>query len=344
MGKKIKFTAVGDLLFATDYKTGNGRGLDCLSNEILDIFKSSDIVLANLECTLKGKEMVASEPRVIAAESQINSLLDAGINIVSLANNHAFDCFEEGFIKLKNKLVDFNIEFSGAGFDEKEAYKEIIINKNGIKIGFLFCVDKSTGADKFIDKSFCVGIFDEERICQKISEIKKKADHVIFYPHWGMERFRIPSPEQRKQAKVFIDAGASIILGHHPHVLQGAEFYKDAPIFYSLGNFISNPVFWEDGDFLTWNRYERTGAIVTAEFLEKGIENIKFIPVFDDGKKIQIDRSDYALNLFKNLNKMISSGIGKTKYRKEDYYVKYFIPLIKKIKSGEIKKYLNFFK
>jgi poly-gamma-glutamate synthesis protein (capsule biosynthesis protein) len=342
MKKKIKFAAVGDLLFATDYKTGKGRGLECLSNEILDIFKSSDIVLANLECTLKGKKMVASEPRVIACESQINSLLEAGINIVSLANNHAFDCYEEGFIFLKNKLIEFNIEFSGAGLDKKEALKEIIIDKSGIKVGFLFCVDKSTGADKFLNESFCVSFFDEERICKKISEIKRKADHVIFYPHWGMERFRIPSPKQRKQAKAFIDAGASIILGHHPHVLQGAEFYKEAPIFYSLGNFISNPVFWEDGDSLSWNRHERTGAIVTAEFLENSIRNIKFVPIFDDGKNINIDYSDYSINLVKKLNKMISSGINQTKFEKEKLYVKYLIPLMKKIKSGEIKKYLVF--
>jgi poly-gamma-glutamate synthesis protein (capsule biosynthesis protein) len=341
--KRVKFAAVGDLLFATDYKTGNGRGLESVSDEILNIFRSSDIVLANLECTLKGKTMVESEPRVIACDSQINSLLDVGINVVSLANNHAFDCHEEGFKKLKNKLIDFNIEFSGAGLDENEAFKEIIITENGIKIGFLFCADKSTGADKFLNETFCVSLFDEERICEKISEMKKKADHVIFYPHWGMERFRIPSPEQRKQAKVFIDAGASIILGHHPHVLQGAEFYKGAPVFYSLGNFISNHVFWESGDFLSWNRYERTGAIVTAEILENGIENIKIIPVFDNGEKINIDSSDYSVSLFKELNKMISSGISKTKFKKEEYYVRYMIPLIKKIKSGEIKKYLRSF-
>ena len=72
-----------------------------------------------------------------------------------------------------------------------------------------------------------------------------------------MERFRIPSPAQMDQARAFADAGASLVLGHHPHVVQGMEMVGNVPVVYSLGNFMSSHVYWDSGDYLNWNRFER---------------------------------------------------------------------------------------
>ena len=96
--KRIRFAAVGDLLLtAGPDDTISERGLEALSDGVLELFASCDIVFANIECTLAGCKTVPTEPRVVSTEKQIKSLRNTGINVVTLGNNHMFDCLDEGF-------------------------------------------------------------------------------------------------------------------------------------------------------------------------------------------------------------------------------------------------------
>jgi poly-gamma-glutamate capsule biosynthesis protein CapA/YwtB (metallophosphatase superfamily) len=230
------------------------------------LFASCDIVLANLECTLPGKEVIATEPRVFTNHVQVAGLAETGINVVSLANNHAFDAGNEGFGKLTALLDGNNIRWFGAGLTLSDAIRPCILEINGIRIAIFGAVDASSGIKRFAGSaSSGVPPLDCENLCKKIRDLSGAVDHIFISPHWGHERFRFPSPGQIKQAHAFIDAGASMVLGHHPHVIQGMEIYRKKPIVYSLGNFFVNHVYWDNGDYLTFNRFERTGCILLAE-------------------------------------------------------------------------------
>ena len=105
-----------------------------------------------------------------------------------------------------------------------------------------------------------------DRLVRQIQELRQHVDHVIVSLHWGEERFLIPSPVQVEQAHALADAGASMVLGHHPHVLQGLEVYRGVPIIYSLGNFVADEVHFTNGDAVRWDRVGQTGCILRADF------------------------------------------------------------------------------
>ncbi|RLB63698.1 MAG: CapA family protein [Deltaproteobacteria bacterium] len=335
----IRLAAVGDLLLTADPGGGPSRGLEALSCQIRDLFASCDLVFANLESTLPGKGRVPTEPLVLSSEKQIQSLKDSGINIVTLGNNHAFDCLDEGFQKLTDVLNGLDIPWCGAGLDYEEASRPIIAEVNGVSVALLGVVDKSSGPYSFADDSTSgVVSLNVERICQSIKNLKEKVDHVVISPHWGMERFRIPSLEQIEQAHAFVDANASMVLGHHPHVPQGLEFYSEAPIAYSMGNFLANTVYWSHGDHLTWSRFEQTGMILLAEINTDSVLNVEQIPVFDDGVTISIDKSGQGDQYLKKVNHLLSRGVTEKSYRREKFYVQTVKPIVAQLKWSKLKR------
>jgi poly-gamma-glutamate capsule biosynthesis protein CapA/YwtB (metallophosphatase superfamily) len=330
----VRFAAIGDLLLTTPRgAVAPGRGLEALSDELRQLFASCDIVLANLECTLPGKEMVPTEPRVFTSEAQVLGLAEAGINTVSLANNHAFDGGNEGFKKLTDLLDRQKIAWFGAGLTLSDAGRPLILDIKGIRLAIIGAVDASSGMNQFSGPSQSgVPQLDEKSLCQQIKLLSGNIDQIILSPHWGHERFRFPSPEQIRSGHAFIDAGAAMVLGHHPHVVQGMEFYKECPIIYSLGNFIANHVYWDSGDFLTWNRFERTGCIILAELEKCRIKSVKRIPVFDDGRSISIDASGRGERYLRNANQMLAKGVTRNRYRRENFRVSLILPILSRLR------------
>jgi len=336
----IRFGAVGDLLMSTrPGSESSGRGLESLSTGIRDLLKSCDLVLANLECTLPGSETVPTEPRVVSTEKQIASLRGSGIDVVTLGNNHMFDCLDEGFERLISMLKDLGIGWFGAGRDLTEAQHPAVVIMKGIRVAFLGCVDNSSGPFRFADTmSGGVAPLNPEDLCRRIEALRKDVEHVIVSPHWGRERFKIPSPEQIAQARSFVEAGASMVLGHHPHVLQGMEIYRGAAIIYSLGNFLANNVYWQNGDILTWSRFERTSCILVADLSADGVLNVKQIPLFDDGKMVQIETSDWGVRCLKKVNRLLSRGITNNRYKREKFNIEVFKPVISHLRWSELRK------
>ena len=335
----IRFAAVGDLLLTNTPGGSPGRGLEALSKDLRSFFSSCDVVLANLECILPGPEIVPTEPRVISTEKQMRSLRDAGINIVTIGNNHIFDCFDEGFQNTKSLLSEMGIRFFGAGKDIEEAFKPAIVEVNGIKTAFIGIVDRSSGQSRFATEiSSGAAPMLEECIIRKIQALRHEVHHIIISPHWGEERFRFPSPEQIRQARKFIDAGASMVLGHHPHVMQGMEIYKGAPIVYSLGNFFANEVHFENGDRVTWNRFERTGCMFSAEVDADRINNIRQIPVFDDGDTITMETSGWGKQCIRSVNHYLRKGVTPERYNRECFRVKILNPILSYLKWSKLRR------
>jgi len=337
----VRIAAIGDLLLTTrPGERSVGRGLETLSDEIRQLFQTCDIVLANFECTLPGEDVIATEPRVFTTESQTQGLAKAGINAVTLGNNHAFDAGDKGFCHLTELLEDLNISWFGAGLNLSAASDPLILTIKNIKIAIIGVVDASTGMKRFAGPaSSGVAPCDEQLLCRQIKDLRRQADHIIISPHWGDERFRFPSPNQVEQAHALINAGASMILGHHPHVVQGMELYQNSPIIYSLGNFFANHVYWENGDFLTWNRFERTGCILLAELDHKKINNIQQIPVLDDGERISIDTTNRGIRYLDVANKMLAQGVTAGRYQRENFRVRTLLPILAQLRWRKLRQF-----
>jgi len=199
--------------------------------------RAKDIVFANLENPLTHAKR--AHGFFLADPGYAGAMKGAGINIVSVANNHIFDGGEVGFLHTMENLNINNIEFTGGGKDLSSARRGRIVRANGTSILFLaytrFCNSNfaSTAGDY-------PGILplDLDLIMEDLKSARGKSDMVFVSLHWGYENQPNIHPKQIEIAHRVIEAGADCIIGHHSHVPHGIEVYKGRPVIYSLGNFI----------------------------------------------------------------------------------------------------------
>ncbi len=252
--KTISVVLVGDIMLnrGVEYmmKTeGNGDFRFPFSKIAKDL-KKADILFGNLEGPISDKGTKAGSIYSFRAEPKvIEGLTFAGFDVISLANNHAFDygreALEDTFLKLKTAGVDY----VGGGFDENEAYSPVIKEVNGTKIGFLAYTNLEPESWKATSENSGIAWVSEEdmeKIKENIKSAKEKVDILIVSLHAGEEYAAEPTQFQIEFSKAAIDAGADLVIGHHPHVVQKSEKYKDKWIFYSLGNFVFDQSFSEE--------------------------------------------------------------------------------------------------
>lgn len=193
-----------------------GKDSTYFLKNVKSVFEEDDLTIANLEGPLTTSTDHAEKTFAFKGKPEyVNILTEGDIEAVTLANNHSKDHFEQGMKDTKEVLDEKGIEHFG--YDESS-----IIDVKGIKIGFLgyaFPYEFTSDMEK------------------AVTELKSQTDLVVVYYHWGIERDPAPMESQRSIAKETIDAGADLIIGSHPHVLQGIETYKGKKIVYSLGNF-----------------------------------------------------------------------------------------------------------
>jgi hypothetical protein len=337
----IRFAAVGDLLLCKGSAAAPyGREREWISPGVRAILAECDVLFGNLEFTLPGDgRHVPTEPRVVGSQEFVRSVAAAGFNVLSLANNHAFDHLGGGFQQLRSVVDELGIRHCGAGMNLDEAAAPAIVEVNGLRLAFLAAADQRSGPYQFAaaDK-WGVAPFDVDRLARQIQSLRGQVHHVIVSIHWGEERFLIPSPAQIEQARALIDAGASMVLGHHPHVLQGLEMYHGAPIIYSLGNFVADDVCFCDGDAIRWNRTERTGCILSAELSEAAVANVSQTPTFDTGRLVELDLGRFGSRRIARVQRAIVQGVSPARYRREHLWVKTVVPILKHLRWSELKK------
>lgn len=160
----------------------------------------------------------------------------AGFNVMNLANNHLLDCGHDGVLETLETLDRHGIEAIGAGIDEKAAHKPALLYAGGLKIGFLgYYWNRRTAAR---DKRPGSARDLPHLVERDIAELKRQVDRVVVTVHWGIPYERQPAAQVRQKARHFIDCGADIVIGHHPHIIQPVEIYRGCAIFYSVGNFL----------------------------------------------------------------------------------------------------------
>lgn len=240
-GEEIVIGAVGDIMLAGRWTPLlRQKGYDHPFDGVAAALADSDINLANLESPIArgGEEYTAKKFRFRAEPEVAKAVRKAGFNLVTLANNHSMDFGPEALIETMANLEAANIAWIGAGAGLAEARQMAFFNVKGKKIAFLgysltqpvefFAGRKRPGTAPGYEHLFI----------PDIAQARREADYVIVSFHWGKEGSSTPLPLQRSIAHKAIDAGADVIIGHHPHVLQGIERYGKGIVFYSLGNFV----------------------------------------------------------------------------------------------------------
>jgi poly-gamma-glutamate synthesis protein (capsule biosynthesis protein) len=239
--EEIVINAVGDVMLAGRWAaTIRKSGYDSPFQRVSAELKTGDITIANLESPIarNGSEFTGKKFRFRAEPAVAGALKISGINLVTLANNHTMDFGEQALVETMKYLESAGIAWIGAGETLAEARKMALYTIKGKRIAFLGYsltqpVEFFAGRDRPGTAPGFEKIFVED-----IRQARQLADYVIVSFHWGTEGISEIQPYQRTVAHKAIDAGADVIIGHHPHVLRGIERYKAGIVFYSLGNFI----------------------------------------------------------------------------------------------------------
>lgn len=240
-----------------------------IDSEMLSYMKESDLMILNHEFVFsnRGEAMEDKEYTLRTDPEYVKILQELGTDVVSIANNHILDFGQDAFLDTLDTLEDAEIAYTGGGRNLEEASKPVVKEINGQTFAFLAATRVSPSADWYAGKNHpgIVQTYDATAFNTAIADADSKYDHVIVYVHWGIEREEIPQDYQRTLAKGYIDAGADLIIGAHPHILQGFEYYKGVPICYSLGN------------YLFGNRTDET-ILLNATFENDGALSIQLVP------------------------------------------------------------------
>lgn len=218
--------------------------LGCLSEDLIREMNAADIMMLNNEFaySTRGTKELDKSYTFRAAPGRVEILQKMGVDIVSLANNHALDYGQDALSDTFDTLDNAGIDYVGAGNNLDRAKAPVYYTVGNKKIAFLAASRVVFAMDWYASDNGpgMIGTYDPALILESIKEAKKNSDYAVVFVHWGVERENYPVDYQRSLARKYIDAGADAVIGCHPHVMQGFEFYKGKPVAYSLGNFWFN--------------------------------------------------------------------------------------------------------
>jgi poly-gamma-glutamate capsule biosynthesis protein CapA/YwtB (metallophosphatase superfamily) len=234
-------------------------GWDALFSGVADVFRQADFGFVNLETPVAPVASRGSKPfQFDAPVALLQSLKASGVKVVSFANNHVFDQGQAGFAETQGHLREQGLLFVGAAATAEDAWKPIILEKDGIKIGWLGMTRWLNGHHNPVKDSEAHVAFlpypgsgdeatglSEAGLLDAIKAARAQCDLLLISIHWGVEYSPDPLPHDVELAHRMLEAGAGMVIGHHPHVLQQIETYvtqdqRNGVIFFSLGNFLAN--------------------------------------------------------------------------------------------------------
>lgn len=276
--EEVSLVFAGDILFDDNYavmvrmKQRGGSIESSISADMLQIMREADIFMVNNEFPYSNRgEPTPDKQFTFRGRPEYASyLLDMGADIVSLANNHASDYGTISLTDTIDVLNSIGMPFVGAGRNLEEAAKTAYFVANGMKIAILSATQiermenpATKGATESSPGVFrCLNI---DRLLQEIREAKQISDFVIVYIHWGTESTDQIDWAQREQAPKIAEAGADLIIGDHPHVLQPIGYCGNVPVIYSLGNYL-------------FNSRDQDTCLVRAVLDGNGLKSLQFIP------------------------------------------------------------------
>jgi poly-gamma-glutamate synthesis protein (capsule biosynthesis protein) len=264
--------AVGDLMMSSwVIDKVNHFGVDFPFDSTRKLLSAADFAIANLEAPFTATGTVHKDKKFTFKVPPHfgRGLLNAGIDVVTLANNHMIDYGCEGLINTLSTLDSLGIAYSGGGIDRQTACAPVIVERKGKRIAFLG-FSFTYPVEFWANSSRCGTCHPSEQQLQALIEKSKAdADLVVASFHWGQEKRTTPKAYQTYFARKSIDFGADLVLGHHPHVLQGIEIYKGKLIAYSLGNYV----------FGSLSHNSRTSIVLSALLGPNGLIYARVFPI-----------------------------------------------------------------
>lgn len=241
---KLSLVMVGDaLLHSSVYKDAYQNGTYDFSSQlelIKPIIQNYDLAFYNQESILGGTEIGLSDyPTFNSPKEFGDTMIDAGFNLVSLANNHTLDRGEKAVINSCNYWKTKEVLSAGSYCSKEDAEQINIKEKNGIKYTLLAYTYGTNGIKVPEGKEYLVNLYSDEKVKSDIEKVRDKVDLLMVSMHWGTEYKNEPTETQKKQAEYLSSLGVDIIIGTHPHVIQPITYINDTLVIYSLGNFIS---------------------------------------------------------------------------------------------------------
>lgn len=284
----VTFGFIGDILFDDEYAImanllRRGATIDNgISGELLTRLQGVDVLVANNEFpfTERGTPTEGKTYTFRADESTAAYLHDIGVDVAVLANNHIYDFGETGLLDTLDVLEKAGIPGIGAGRNLKEASAPLYFIVNDMKIAIIAAtqIERLDNPDTKGATEQSAGVFrcwNPEKLYQVVAEAKEQSDFVIVFIHWGTENQAEPDWAQLDQAPKLAQAGADLIIGDHPHCLQGITYFDDTPVIYSLGNF------W-------FNSKTLDTCMVQVTIGGEGIESFQFIPAIQADCRVSL--------------------------------------------------------
>ncbi len=285
----VRICLGGDTSIDTEFADAAVKwGVNYPWKEVIDIFSSADIAAVNLETCVSNRGE-SEKPEGLGFRTppeMLEGFVNAGIDIVNLANNHTRDFGYDALLDTLDHLEEYGIGYFGAGRDIDEAQSLYVKEVNGVKVGFAGCnyvwlsSDCAAGEDHAgINMVYSISDERTQAFLKKVSEYDSQCDVLIVFMHCGVEEVFYTNSYQESLSRALIDNGADIVVGAHPHTIQPIEFYKGKPIFYSIGNLI----FWhvdDDIDGLT--------CIFDITVDKNGFKSLKLHPLFIKNYKVYL--------------------------------------------------------
>ena len=267
----VTLSFAGDVHFSELALTAYDKsGLSGLADQaMISHMQNADLFILNNEFVFstRGEAMADKQYTLRTDPDYVKILQEMGTDVVAVANNHILDFGRDAFMDTLDTLKTAEIDYAGGGKNIEEASAPVIRTIGGQTFAIFSATRVSPSGDWYAgsSRSGIMQTYDAKTLNNAIKEADETYDHTIVFVHWGVERSVYPEEYQRTLAKGYIDAGADLIIGCHPHVLQGFEFYKGVPICYSLGN------------YLFGNRTGET-LLLNAHFTENNTLSIELIP------------------------------------------------------------------
>ncbi len=244
-GSSLTLAFAGDVLLSDHvlnaYRSGGGiRGV--VGESLLQAAEEADLFMVNQEFPFSSRGSAAPDKQFTfrLPPEKVSILQEMGIDLVTLANNHALDFGPDALLDTCRTLDEAGIPYVGAGENLEQAKALYSREIGGWTVGFLGATRVMPVAEWAATRSGpgMLSTYDPGILLEEIRKAKEFCDYLVVYVHWGVEREDRPKEYQRQLGHQYIEAGADLVIGSHPHVLQGIEYYQGKPIVYSLGNFV----------------------------------------------------------------------------------------------------------
>lgn len=284
MSTSVRLLLAGDTALGGSLHGVRVEELTRRTESVRPLFAEADLRFLSLDCAIGrvGDPVFPEEYLIDCEVDALNLLREWGVNVVSLANNHSTDHGLTAMLTGREHLRKACIEVIGAGENTEEASAFCVTESGGLRLGWIGFASSHpwVGAVTATQNDAGVAALDPQCVLRAVETAKRSVDVVIVSLHWGKEYIPVPPPDNVRLARALIEAGAHVVVGHHPHVIQPIESYQRGVICYSLGNFLF-PDYPDQG--LRFRGVASESLLVSVDVEPDGAVVAAVTPVHADG-------------------------------------------------------------